>query len=292
MNYKIWRKTYRKRIPRQKMHYLKSNISSKILFVAILWLLSSAFTMKEDSLKKTTAVRYVASVALDDSGFSSYQKKMYEKDAVRLGLRNIAKGNNYKSLGPKVHEVVKLELYSALIAIHKSPFGESIEVTRKHRLHTYPNPAVDKFQVNYINTSKWAKPLRLGDIITDSKIINELSDKYDLTIDSHQTWDEKSNIFIVKAKTAINLAPIAEEFLKEIGVESVNMLIPNSDGNDIEAIKTEKGWRLDYKVKFDTCFTGCKKSHIWSFEVTNIESDSADVNFISESGDELPDWMK
>jgi hypothetical protein len=274
------------------MHHLKLNILSKTLFVASLWLVSSAFTISADSLKNTTTVKYVANVQLDDSNFSTYQKKMYEKDAARLALRNVVKGENYKSLSPNVPEEMKSELYSALVAVHKSPFGESIEVTKKHRLHTYPNPAVDKFQVNYKNTSKWATPLRLGDNITNSKIINELSNKYDMTIDSHQTWDNESNIFIVKAKTAINLAPIAEQFLKEVGVESVNMLIPGSDGNDIEAVKTVKGWRLDYKVKFDSCFTGCKKSHIWSFEVANIKNDSANVNFIGESGDELPDWMK
>ncbi|MGK0388988.1 MAG: hypothetical protein ACI94Y_001722 [Maribacter sp.] len=274
------------------MHHPKLNILSKITFVAFLWLASSAFTMKEDNMKNTATARYMASVELDDSGFSPHQKKMYEKDAVRLALRNIVKGGNYKSLGPDVPEEVRDELYNALVAVHKSPFGGSIEVTKKHRLHTYPNPAVDKFQVNYKNTSKWATPLRLGDNITSSKIINELSNKYDLTIDSHQTWDDKSNIFIVKAKTAINLAPIAEKFLKEVGVESVNMLIPSSDGNDIEAIKTIKGWRLDYKVKFDSCFTGCKKSHIWSFEIANIKNGSANVNFIGESGDKLPDWMK
>lgn len=274
------------------MYNLKLGISSKILFVVSLWLMSSAFTTEGDSIERATTVKYVANVKLDDSGFSSYQKKMYEKDAVRLALRNIVKGGSYKNLGPEVPEEIRSEIYNALVAVHKSPFAESIEVTKKHRLHTYPNPAVDKFQVNYKNTSKWATPLRLGDNITNSKIINELSNKYGLIIDSHQTWDEGSNIFIVKAKKAINLAPIAEQFLKETGVESVNMLIPNSDGNDIEATKTVKGWRLDYKVKFDSCFTGCKKSRIWSFEVTNIGNGSANVNFKGVYGDKLPDWMK
>lgn len=256
------------------------------------WVTFTAFTSTETPDFGGEFLRNIANVRLDDSSLSNYQKKMYEKDATRLALRYISKGGGYEEMGPSVPTEVMNELYSSLIAVHKSPFSESIEVTKKHRLHTFPKPAVDKFQVNYTNTAKWAAPLRLGDNITNSKIINTLCSDYGLVIESHQTWDDKSNIFIVKAKKAINLAPVANDFMEEDGVAFVKLLIPDSDGNDIEAVRTSKGWRLDYIVKFDSCFTGCKKKHIWSFEVANISNGSANVNFIGESGDELPDWMK
>ncbi len=238
------------------------------------------------------SVGNVVSVQFDDSKLSEYQKKMYEKDATRLALRYIAHGTSFDELQPDIPTEVMTELYSSLLAVHKSPFNEAIEVTQTHRLHTFPNPAVDKFQVNYKNTATWATPLRLGDDTTDSDLINRLCNNYGLSIESHERWDDENNLFIVKAKKALNIAAIAKEFRTEEGVEVVKMLIPDTDGNDIEATRTQKGWRLDYMVKFDSCFTGCKKKHIWSFEIVNITANSANVNFLGESGDELPDWMK
>ncbi len=266
------------------------NILSKLTLLTLIWVVSSSFT--SSGVATDSFIGQVNSVSLDDADISDYQKMMYEKDATRLALRYIAQGGGYDELGAEVPDEVKDELYSALIAVHKSPFSESVLVTQKHRLHTFPNPAVDKFQVNYKNTAKWATPLRLGDNITNSDIINKLSSKYGLKIESHQTWDDDSNLFIVKAKKAINLAPVANDFMEEEGVEVVKLLIPDSDGNDIEATRTSKGWKLDYIVKFEKCFTGCKKSHTWSFEVANISSGSANVNFIEHYGDELPPWMR
>lgn len=274
------------------MYRIDLNIRAKIVAISILWMVTSSFS--SGSLEKfpSNSIGNIANVVLDDSDIPEFKKKMYQKDATRLALRYISKGTNYENLGADVPMEVMTEIYSSLLAVHKSPFAESIDVTKNHRLHTFPDPAVDKFQVNYVNTAKWATPLRLGDKTTDSQIINDLCEKYDLVIESHQAWDKKSNIFIVKAKTAINLAPIAKEFVREEGIDFIKLLIPNSDGNDIEAVRTLKGWRLNYMVKFDSCFTGCKKKHIWSFEVANIKNGSANVNFIGESGDDLPDWMK
>lgn len=274
------------------MYKINLDISFKILALSFFWMASSSFSPERVDELMSYHISKSVNVTINSEGIPEFKKKMYQKDATRLALRYISKGSGYEELGADVPTEVRNELLSCLYAIHKSPFIESVEVTRTHKLHTFPNPAVDKFQVNYKNTAKWATPLRLGSKTTDSKIINDLCSKYNLLIESHRTWDENSNLFIVKAKTAINIAPIAKEFLKEEGVDFIKLLIPDSDGNDIEAVRTSKGWRLDYMVKFDSCFTGCKKKHVWSFEVVNITSDSANVNFIGESGDELPDWMK
>lgn len=271
------------------MYKLELGILLKVALVSILWITTSSFS---SGTYKSAHMSRIVNVGLDDSDISEFQRKLYQKDATRLALRYISKGARYESLGADVPKEVMDELYSSLVAVHKSPFRESIEVTKNHRLHTFPNPAVDKFQVNYKNTAKWATPLRLGDKITSSEIINTLCEKFNLVIDSHQTWDDESNLFIVKAKSAINIAPIAKEFMKETDVDFIKLLIPDSDGNDIEAVRTSKGWRLDYIVKFDSCFTGCKKKHVWSFEIANIKAGSANVNFIGETGDELPEWMK
>ncbi len=268
------------------MFYQTSHIILRNLLLLGLVIVLTSFTNIKDGISTN------AFVSLDDSNLSDYQKKMYEKDATRLALRYISKGTDYADLGPTVPTEVLNELYSSLLAVHQSPFNEALDVTKNHRLHTFPVPAVDKFQVNYINTSKWATPLRLGDKSTDSDLINKLCNQYDLKIESHERWDDEKNLFIVKANKSLNIAAIAEEFKSEEGIDLINLLIPDTEGNDIEATRTKKGWRLDYIVKFDSCFTGCKKKHIWTFEIANISSGNANVNFIGESGDDLPTWMK
>ncbi len=257
--------------------------------LTILWLVLASFTSTMEYNR--TSVNS-SLVFFDMDNLSDYQKKMYERDATRLALRYVSKGSDFSNLSPRVPMEVKNEILSSLLAVHKSPFNEALEVTRKHKLHTFPNPAVDKFQVNYKNTSTWATPLKLGDNITNSETINKICDDFGLIIESHKIWDDEKNLFIVKAKQTLNMAAIAEQFKSHEGVELVNMLIPDTDGNDILATRTSKGWRLDYMIKFDSCFTGCKKKHVWSFEIANISSGSANVNFLGESGDELPDWMK
>ncbi len=263
----------------------------KFSILSTICLIASAFAHDTNGIEFSTLRNSIVNVELDDSKLSDYQKMMYEKDATRLALRFISKGMDYEELDADVPTEVMNEIYNSLLAVHRSPFNEALDVTKNHRLHTFPKPAVDKFQVNYNNTAKWATPLILGDNITDSDLINDLCARYGLLIESHERWDDEKNLFIVKAKKSLNIAAIAKKFKTENGVDIVNTLIPDTDGNDIEATRTKKGWKLDYIVKFDSCFTGCKKKHIWSFEIANISSRSANVNFLGEYGDDLPDWM-
>lgn len=231
-------------------------------------------------------------VRANDKNLSSYLKKMYRKDAGRLALRHISDGSDYKNLGTEMPKEVVTELYTSLIAIHEAPYEESKEVTRKHRLHTFPIPAVDMVQIHYKNTSAWAAPLKLGGNETNNEDITTICTKYNLSIESHQIWDEQTNMFIVKAHTPVNLAAIAQLFKNIDGVQKVILPVPDLDGNDIEARRTSKGWQLNYIVKFDSCLTGCKKQRTWSFEVVNINvHSSANVKFIGITGDDLPDWM-
>ncbi len=218
---------------------------------------------------------------------TTYKQNKYKKDATRLALRLVSNDGDYHALNAEAPKEMVSSIYNALVAIHQSEHPMAKLVTRTHKLHTFPKPSVDRFFVVYKREAPWAKPLRLGDTSTDSEEINSLLDQYGLVIDKHVDWDEEHNSFNVKAKESLNIAPIANAFSSVEEIVLVDLLMPNGDGNDIEIVKLDNGWELKYMVKFDSCISGCKKKHIWTFKVI----DGKQVIFVGESGDELPAWM-
>ena len=221
------------------------------------------------------------------SELTNYQKNQYKKDATRLALRHLAGGKNFETLDAEVPDDLVESIYKSLVAVHQSNLPEAALVTKKHKLHTFPTPTVDRMVVVYKRDAPWATPLRLGDDVTDSDEINKLSEKFNLKIDRHVEWDEEHNSFNMRAEKSINIASVAKDLSTVESITLVDMMEPNGDGNDLELKKLTNGWEISYVIKFDGCITGCKKRHSWTFEVINNE-----VKFIGESGDELPKWMR
>lgn len=215
-------------------------------------------------------------------------KEKYMRDATRLALRHASKGSDYHSVEIEAPRDMVISIYNALIAVHQTSGAESNLVTKVHKLHTFPVPSVDNFQVIYERNAKWATPLRLGDCSTTNDEINGLVEKYDLLINNNIEWDDDHNSFNVRSSQSLNIAPIASSFSNISGIYKTDLLVPSGDGNDIEVTKNENTWTISYIIKFDSCFSSCKKQHRWVFEV----EENGKVNFIEESGDELPSWMK
>lgn len=222
-----------------------------------------------------------------DSILSTYEQLKYKKDATRLALRLLSTNKDYIDIKAEVPNDMVSSIYSALVAVHTSELPKAAEVTETHNLHTFPMPSIDHFFVIYEKTASWCQPLRLGGNTTDNEAINELLKTYDLEIDQHMEWDEGHNSFNVRARHSLNIAPVAQLFSMMENVLLVDLLVPDGDGNDIEIKEIEGGWELNYIVKFDTCITGCKQRHIWTFEVRE-----GNTTFVKEWGDDLPKWMK
>lgn len=239
-------------------------------------LLASSFT----SYNKITS-------SYDFKDISASKKVKYQKDATRLALRLISNNKDYQNQEAEVPSEMVNSIYNALVSVHFNETKEAQQVTKTHKLHTFPVPAIDNFLVVYKRDAAWAKPLRLGDNTTSSDDINALCEKYNLIIDNNVEWDEEHNSFNVRALKGLNIAAIIGQFEGFEGVSKVDILQPNGDGNDIEIVENNDGWTITYIVKFDSCFINCKKSHSWKFDVNN----AGEVKFIEESGDELPVWM-
>ena len=265
------------------IHSSKTTLQ-KLLLVAIIFLAGSngvlAFNHNENGGDK--------SQPSSEDEISNYQKTKYKKDATRLALRQLAKGQAFENLDTEVPQDLVESIYNSLIAVHQSNLDAAKTVTRVHKLHTFPTPTVDHLVVIYKRDAPWATPLRLGDDMTDNDKINQLSEKFNLKINRHSEWDEEHNSFNMHAEKALNIASLAKDISTVESVTLVDLMEPNGDGNDIEITPMKDGWKINYIIKFEGCISGCKKKHTWSFEVTN----SGKVTFVSESGDELPIWMR
>ena len=198
-----------------------------------------------------------------------YQQSKYRRDATRLALRLRSKDQSYHEMGPEAPSDMVESIYSALVAVHQSELKAAKLITNTHKLHTFPNPSVDRFFVVYKKEAAWATPLRLGDNSTNSEKINKLLSEYGLVIDKHVEWDDEHNSFNVRATSSLNMAPIAQQFSSFQDIVLVDLLLPNGDGNDITIKKISSGWELSYVIKFDSCIIWlCQTRHVvGSFEV-------------------------
>ncbi|MEM9916753.1 MAG: hypothetical protein AAF990_01580 [Bacteroidota bacterium] len=263
-------------------------MSVTIKNITIRFLLLSGLCLSAASISATAYPKTDKDeIGASGDALSAYKQSKYRKDATRLALRLLSKGGSYSDLEAKAPEDVVESIYRALIAVHRSDHKMAKVVTETHKLHTFPVPTVDRFFVVYKREASWATPLRLGDNTTNSDAINTLLEEYGLVIDRHVEWDEEHNSFNIRATQSLNIAPIAQSFSTLDDIVLVDLLSPDGDGNDIEVKKLADGWELKYMVKFESCITGCLKRHVWTFEVNK----TGKVNFMGESGDDLPDWM-
>ncbi len=138
-------------------------------------------------------------------------------------------------------------------------------------------------------TVDWAEPLREGITETKSDEINDLLDEYDLIIENHEKWTEEQDVIVVRSKEPMNIAALANEFYNIDGVMEIDMGIPEISGSDIKIERVEGGWEVAYILKFGGAYVkGAGKKHTWTYHAM----DNGEVKFISETGDEIPAYMK
>jgi len=263
---------------------MRKHLQHKILKGFFVWSIGLAFAF----VPAKSGIEHTASTANTSAEvLSEYKKNKYYKDATRLALRLKSTNKEYEELNAKVESDLVNSLYESLIAIHQSTLPEAKEVTQVHKLHTFPVPSVDRFFVVYKRNAPWATPFRLGDLSTDSEQINSWLEEYGLEIDRHMEWDDEHNSFNIHATKSLNIASVAKLFSTIEEIVKVDLLIPDGEGNDIEVAQSNDGWQFRYIIKFDNCITGCRKRHMWSFDVNQKKH----VQFLEESGDALPDWM-
>jgi hypothetical protein len=212
--------------------------------------------------------------------------RKFRRDAARIALRLAAGGEDPRYMGIYIPKESMEQVFNALSNVYLSEErGKSLE---KCNIHTFPNPSIDHLVIVYEKNVAWAKPLQNGQSETDSKVINDLLDKYKLVIEKHVNWTDNQDALTIRSKEPINMAAIANEINNVEGVVEVDLGIPKVVGNDITSKRVNGAWELDYILRFGSWATGKGKSHTWKYRIT----DAGKVSFVNEGGEPVPDWMK
>ena len=212
-------------------------------------------------------------------------ERKFKRDAARLALRMESDKEELRYQNITISPSNVENIYQALVTVYKK--DETSQSIAKCNVHTFPNPSIDHFNVIFDKTVDWAIPLQQGVSETDSDEINELLDEYNLVISKHVQWNNTQDAITIRSKTPLNMAALANEFYNIEGVVEIDLGVPTIAGNDIQIERINRGWELEYILRFGS-YIDEGKEHIWKYQVT----DKGEVTFISETGAPIPTWMK
>lgn len=208
------------------------------------------------------------------------------RDAARLALRLESDKDDLRYLSAYIPKGNSEQIFNALAGIYLG--DATAQKLEKCNLHTFPNPSIDHCVIIYDKNVAWARPLAQGINETNSPRINELLDKYNLVIEKHVNWTDAQDAITIRSRDPLNMAAVANEFNNIEGVAEFDLGIPKILGNDITVRRSSVGWDLDYILRFGSWSTGKGKQHVWKYRV----SDGGKIQFLGESGDEVPTWMQ
>lgn len=213
--------------------------------------------------------------------------RKYKRDAARLALRISAQQEDLRYQSIMISQDLVESLYQILSKIYIE--DEMAQSLAQCNIHTYPNPSIDHFKIIFERSADWASPLQKGITETTSPQINDLLDEYDLILENHEKWTDTEDVIVIRSKEPLNMAALANEFYNIEGIVEIDLGIPDIGGNDILIERQDDGWKVDYILKFGGAYLpGQGKQHTWSYSA----SDDGTVQFLTETGDAIPSYMK
>lgn len=212
--------------------------------------------------------------------------RKFRRDAARLALRIESKKEDLRYQNVVIPQDNIEAIYSILTSIYLH--DETAKSIANCNVHTFPNPSIDHLVLIFDRNIGWAQPLRDGISETNSFEINDLLDEYDLIIEKHVQWNDSQDAITIRSTEPLNMAALANDFYNIEGVSAIDLGIPKIGGNDINLKRINDGWEVEYVLRFGSYISGNGKIHIWSYRAY----DNGTIEFVSEGGDPVPDWMK
>jgi len=212
--------------------------------------------------------------------------RKFRRDAARLALRLEAKKEDLRYQNVIIPPDNSENIYDMLANIYL--LDETAKSIERCNIHTFPNPSIDHLVVVFERDIDWAAPLQEGISETESDEINDLLNDYDLIIEKHVMWNDDADAITIRSKEPLNMAAIANEFYNIEGVIDIDFGTPKIGGNDINLLRIDGGWEIQYVLRFGSYINGKGKVHIWKYHAL----DNGDIKFISEGGDPVPEWMR
>lgn len=276
-----------------------------ILKQGTFWLATLAFCVllltpeqAEAQRGKTKLSKYLKEVPqffVNDNRLSRRLQAVYRVDATRLALREINKMQRLSKQTVKVPEKLVKGIYNALVAVRTSDYGAIDSIARIYNVRTFPVPNVNYITLVFEHDAPWAAPLRRRVDTTASPAINNLIRKYNLRMTKMVYLDEERAGLVLRSESPINIPALSRKFFTELGIGSIEEMLPFGDGNDIEIALTENGWEINYSVRFGNCLNQCKKRYDWYFVVDPSQKGGGNRGLVQYKGGRgavIPPWLR
>ena len=223
---------------------------------------------------------------IGQSEISKRLSRKFWRDATRLTLRFKSEQEDLRFQSIRIPRQSTQDFYDILTQIYLT--NETAKSIERCNVHTFPDPSIDHFVVIFNRSAEWAAPLHQGISETNSDEINDLLDEYDLVIEKHVQWNDDQNAITIRSKEPLNMAALANEFYNIDNITSIDLGIPKTGGNDIQIRRVQDAWKVEYILRFGSYISGKGQSHKWTYKAF----DDGTISFISETGDEIPAWMR
>lgn len=226
-------------------------------------------------------------VEAEDGNLPGSVKSEWEKSARELALRAVIEQD---STMLEVPGNLVQTFYNGLIHILKSGMPQAEQAAEEFRVRARPAFKHNEVLV-YPDTSEasnWLSAWRNGETFTGNSSIDELIEKYELTLKNYSELQSQAvAMAVLQSARFVNPIPIANDFARLSVIYNsytgVNMLI--GDGSDIKADVRQNTVWYRFEYGWGDCPAGCISRHFWEFSVNA----DGDIDFLSEGGNALPD---
>jgi hypothetical protein len=205
---------------------------------------------------------------VDDTGVPAELRAAYREDAARLALRHLAEQGDLDEQSVTLPAGLVDELYGALIRVyHATDLPGRDSVVTPQPIHTFGNPVLHSLIVSVDQTAAdWPRAWRDGEALTGEPSVDALVEDYGLRVESYYDWPS-GHAAVLHTDDPLNLKALAARFE---GIPGVRYAEPNGlagDGNDIDALRGDTYWQLDYSIGSGDCPAGCIQRYTWRFRV-------------------------
>jgi hypothetical protein len=194
----------------------------------------------------------------------------YFTDAQRLTLTKIKRQNlTYKdSVEIPINHIDTV--FRALIAVYNATVLPARDtVISMLQIHTFPDPAMNRFVVAADSTLSWMQQLKAGNIPTGNAEIDDLISTYNLT---NYTYSNSSNLYawhelVFLTNDNYNLFALTDLFGALPQVQFAELDYYVGDGGTIRDSIYSDHVELTYNYAWGDCMAGCMYQRYWKFKV-------------------------
>lgn len=204
----------------------------------------------------------------------------YRADATVLAVRELRKT---EPEAVEIPEALVEELYQALAAVWALDHPARDSVVERYAVHAFPDVSLSELFVGAEGGVAWIDRWLAGESPTGEPTVDSLILEFGLRITEAYSFGPQP-LVVIEAGRPLNTAALARLLEPLPGVRYAESVGSGGDGDDIRAVRSDGGWRLDFSVGYGDCPAGCIHRRVWRFRV----GAAGNATFLGSSGDPAP----